>query len=406
MRAKTLQIPLIFSLIALLLPVAALCSDDDGGGDYVSISINMNGDAYITITNQGGSIKIIYNGRDILREFATKKQFSDLSKKISRLKSDFRKLVDALDLTFDDLYGKVYFLANVIGILEDNSTVALQLKSGNVTLTDFIEQLFSIAERQEMMIGDLSLRIEAVREENRREINELWNRVVENLSVLAQKLEETQLEVQLLRSELNATNQRIDSLIDALDSTFDDLYGRVYFLARVTGVYGDGNSTVTLMLRSGNVSLAWFIERLMNLTENQGIKISELSLKIESEINEVNVRIDELEDRIDLLSGQTNARISELSSSFNEAIDTIEERINEVNNQASERINGLNESISSLSNRVDSLTSEIEELRSQFSERLHKLSVISTATWLINFIIIVVGVSASILIARRKPKQP
>ncbi|MCD6470692.1 hypothetical protein J7L29_07840, partial [Candidatus Bathyarchaeota archaeon] len=143
MRAKTLQIPLIFFLIFLLLPVTALCddihndSDNNGDGeekkDYVYISINMKGDAYITITNEGSSIEIVYNGKDILNEFATKEQFRSLSKRLYELKNDFRDLINSLDLTFEDLYGKTYYLANLIGFLEDNSTVAIQLKSGNIT---------------------------------------------------------------------------------------------------------------------------------------------------------------------------------------------------------------------------------------------------------------------------------
>ena len=308
MRAKTLQISLIFFLIVLLLPVTALCddvrndSDNNGDGeekkDYVYISINMKGDAYITITNEGSSIEIVYNGKDILNEFATEEQFRSLSKHLYELRNDFRDLINSLDLTFEDLYGKTYYLANLIGFLEDNSTVAIQLKSGNITLADFIEQLFSLAEKQKIMIEDLSLRIEAVKEENYKEINDLWNHIVENLSVLFNGLNETQYEVQLLRSEINvtnqilhseinATNQRIDNLVDALDSVFNDLYNKIHFLAYITGIYEDSNSTVTLLLKSGNVTLTWFIEKLADLTENQEIKISEANMKIDS-----------LEDRI------------------------------------------------------------------------------------------------------------
>jgi len=316
----------------------------DEGGDYVAISVEMKGDAYITIRNEEGSITIIYNGVNVLRKLASKAQVSGLKKQVAELRRELNDIADALDLVFKDLYSKVYFLAYVTGVTGDNSTIAMQIRSGNMTLPDFIEQLFNITESQSLQIEELSLRVDASQEEVRRELNELWNKVVE-------RLKETQNEVHSVKAELQKTNERIDNLVEKLDLTFNDLYGKVYFLAHVTGVYGGGNSTVTLMVRSGNATLADFIDYLLNVTERQGIQIVDLSLRVENQMEYFNSRIEELTRQVKMLD-----------------------------------------------EKVSSLTAEIESLKWQFN--------IFNASLLLAFTVPLIVSSVLFKLRKRKPKQP
>ena len=347
-RTNKLQIPLIFSLIVLL---ASMLVFADEGGDYVAISVEMKGDAYITIRNEEGSITIIYNGVNVLRKLASKAQVSGLKKQVAELRRELNDIADALDLVFKDLYSKVYFLAYVTGVTGDNSTIAMQIRSGNMTLPDFIEQLFNITESQSLQIEELSLRVDASQEEVRRELNELWNKVVE-------RLKETQNEVHSVKAELQKTNERIDNLVEKLDLTFNDLYGKVYFLAHVTGVYGGSNSTVTLMVRSGNATLADFIDYLLNVTERQGIQIVDLSLRVENQMEYFNSRIEELTRQVKMLDEK--------------ALD--------------------------FDDKVSSLTAEIESLKWQFN--------IFNASLLLAFTVPLIVSSVLFKLRKRKPKQP
>ena len=218
MNKKTLQFSLFFSLLILAVPFFSVRADDK-----VSITVQMSGDAYVTITNSNGTIIFNYNGENVMPELLDdvdwlKARANSNKLAIMLIRQDFNRLIMALNDTFSDLYGKVYFLAHVTGIYNgnDNSTVTLMIKSGNMTIADFIDQLLNITERQNIRITDLSLQVASDRQETQKKLN----RVFQEISVNRRYFED----------QLKTLDKKIDALHKETNSTFTQVFNNLELL--------------------------------------------------------------------------------------------------------------------------------------------------------------------------------
>jgi len=180
--------------------------------DQVTVTIKMNGDAYVTITNNNGTIIFTYNGKNIMPKLQDdvdwlKARVNSNKLAISLIRRDLRRLIEALNNTFGDLYGKVYFLAHVTGIYKgnDNSTVTIMLKSGNMTIADFINQLLNTTEKHDMQITNLSLEVTSNRQETREKLNEAFREIYMNRAYIDDQLEILDEKISVLSDETNST---------------------------------------------------------------------------------------------------------------------------------------------------------------------------------------------------------
>ena len=209
MSKSKLQIPLIFSLLFLLATPVSVKADDQ-----VSITIQMSGDAYVKITNTNGTVTFIYNGRDFLKKYEwTVDRVNSNKLAIMLLRRDMKRLVYALNETFADLYGKVYFLAHVTGVTSNSSRVTMQLRSGNTTLADFIDQLLNATEKQNLEIRQLRIRISSNENETKEELNKVWNEMLNHKS-----------ELQKLNGKLQRLNGKFNQLQQETTASFGKLY--------------------------------------------------------------------------------------------------------------------------------------------------------------------------------------
>jgi len=228
MNKQTFAIPLIFLVLSI-----ATNTNYVSCSDQVTITIQMEGDAYITITNSNGSITIIYNGVDIIKNLATKNEISSLRTKIYAINRKLGVLIAGLNESFNDLYGKVYFLAHVTGIYKgnDNSTVTLMLKSGNATLVDFMDQLFNITKQQSLLIRNLSLEVKANHQETNEKLNQAFQEIYNNR--------------QYYEQELKILDKKIESFWNKTQNDFEITWERYNHLIGIANARIDG---VTLTL--------------------------------------------------------------------------------------------------------------------------------------------------------------
>jgi len=219
MRTKKLQLSLIFSISIMLLSTVNLSLADD----YVNIKIQMTGDAYVTISNSNGSITFTYNGLNVLphvkneiRWLQTRANSNKLA--IYLVRRDLKRLVVALNKTFNDLYGKVYYLAHITGIYNgnDNSTVTLMLKGGNMTLVDFIDQLLNTTEKQDMQITNLSLEVASNQQETREKLNKAFQEIYMNRAYIEDQLKILDEKINALSNKTNSTFTQIFNDLELL----------------------------------------------------------------------------------------------------------------------------------------------------------------------------------------------
>jgi len=219
MSKSKLQIPLIFSLLFLLATPISVKADD-----RVSITIRMSGDAYVTITNSNGSITFVYNGRNVLKEYKwTVSRVNSNKLAIMLLKRDLKRLIYALNETFADLYGKVYFLAHVTGAMSNSSRVTMQLRSGNMTLVDFIDQLLNATEKQDVQIRNIRLEIASNQQETRRKLSEVFNQISMNKAYFEDQLSK-------MDAKIDRINARLDVFEEETNSTFTKLFDNLELL--------------------------------------------------------------------------------------------------------------------------------------------------------------------------------
>jgi len=226
MPRRTLQIPLIFLILLSVIPIPTRADDN------VSITIKMSGDAYVTIENNNGTLRFIYNGRDILQDAANKYEdalqnvIHDYKSAVGRINSnklaimlirrDLIRLINALNKTFVDLYGKTYFLARVTGILGNSSRVTLSLKSGNMTLVDFIDQLLNTTEKQDMQITKLSLEVASNQQETREKLNKAFQEIYMNRAYIEDQLKILDEKINALSNKTNSTFTQVFNDLELL----------------------------------------------------------------------------------------------------------------------------------------------------------------------------------------------
>jgi len=221
MNKKTLQISLIF--LIMLLTTTSIPTKAE---DKVTITIKMSGDAYVRITNTNGSVTFVYNGRNILKEYKwTVDRVNSNKLAIMLLKRDLKRLVYALNETFADLYGKVYFLAHVTGIYNgnDNSTVTLMLKSGNTTLVDFIDQLINMTNTQKIQIEELQLKVYSNHEETKQKLNQAFKEIYTNRAYYEEQLKK-------INTNLSELNDRLDKMKEQTNEKIKDLTNQIEIL--------------------------------------------------------------------------------------------------------------------------------------------------------------------------------
>jgi len=244
MNKCNLQIPLFFSILFLTITAPALLKADD----QVTITIQMSGDAYVTITNSNGSIVFYYNGENIMPSLLSDVDWLKTATNTNQfalelMRRDFNRLVNALNETFRDLYGKVYFLAHVTGVYNgnDNSTVTLMLKSGNMTLADFIDHLFNTVEKlqdnfdsQAIQIRNIKLEIASDRRKIQQKLNEAFNRISENREYFEAQL-----------SEMNEKIDKINARLDAFEEQTNSTFAKVFDTLELLKMYGEVNANST-----------------------------------------------------------------------------------------------------------------------------------------------------------------
>jgi len=208
MNVKTLRLPLFFSLLILLVPLISARADDQ-----VTIKIQMEGDAYVEISNSNGTIVFNYNGKNIMPSLQKDVKWLKVRANSNKLaiyliRRDLHRLIRALNNTFGDLYGKVYYTAKVTGIAfnHNNSTVLLQLQAGNMTLVDFIDQLLNTTEKQNLEIKNLQIRVSSNKNETKKELNRIWT------------------EISSHKSKLERLNDKFDQLQQETAISFSKLY--------------------------------------------------------------------------------------------------------------------------------------------------------------------------------------
>ena len=218
MNGKTLRLPLFFSLLILLVPLLSARADDQ-----VTIKIQMEGDAYVEISNNNGTIVFNYNGKNIMPKIKNdvnwlKARANSNKLAIYLLRRDLHRLVKVLNDTFGDLYGKVYFLAHVTGIYNgnDNSSVTLRLKSGNMTLTDFIDQLLNTTEKQDIQIRNIKMEISSNRHETQQKLNDAFNQILTNRAYFESQLSQMDAKINTLADMTNSTFARVFNDLELL----------------------------------------------------------------------------------------------------------------------------------------------------------------------------------------------
>jgi len=214
MRQKNFKISLFFCLLLLTVPTVF------AKADTVTVTVQMgDGDATITLQQgDNGTITIIYNGVDILNKMTTRRQYN-------QLRTDLYQLAQQLDTVFSDIYGKLGFLAYVTGVnSDDNSTVALTLKAGNMTIVDFLNQIFTALTVQDSKLQTLRVDLVALDSKTETEINNLYDEIKANRDYYETQL----LKLDEKVTEFQQTNeQRYTSLFDYAKKVENVLNSRI-----------------------------------------------------------------------------------------------------------------------------------------------------------------------------------
>ncbi len=151
---KNVKIATIIALMVMAaLPMVLVGADTD-------IEITTTGsDVDLDITTGDGTLLTIdYEGRDLIGEIAEKiktiadlrstiialamrNDIADLEDQLAELEKALQKLIDELNLVLNDLYYNLGVQAHVIGINPGNTTVAITLINGNVTIADYLDEI-------------------------------------------------------------------------------------------------------------------------------------------------------------------------------------------------------------------------------------------------------------------------
>jgi len=126
--------------------------------DTVTINVSTSGNADVNVQSNNGTFSVVYNGRDILGELeAARKSVNDIEKTLIYwgtltqvneveqhvlvVEEQLNNLTRDLNSILNELYGNLAFTMHVVGINPGNSTVAIQLITGNMTVADYVEDI-------------------------------------------------------------------------------------------------------------------------------------------------------------------------------------------------------------------------------------------------------------------------
>jgi len=222
-------------LMAMLIPSAL--------ADIVTIDVDMNGDADVTIENYGdGEFILIYNGRDILQElldaqksitdfqklviyqstqqqfYETQLQFNEISLELGEINDYLLRLTEDLNGVLGDIYAKLTFTMHVIGINPGASSVAEALISGNVTVADYLDDLLTRVGVLEVGISEVSYLIAALDEIDGALSDQITaltvqqGNILEVIVTLNQRLDESEGKIQSLEEQFGQLQLSYDDL--------------------------------------------------------------------------------------------------------------------------------------------------------------------------------------------------
>ena len=128
----------------------------------VGIALPVNADTYVdvdttgdvqVIINTDGTVHLIYNGVNIQGEINNlysvmayiSWQMATLATKtdVNNLNQTVYSLIGELDMVFKDVYDNANFLASIIGISSNSSSVSLNLKSGDYTIVSYLDGILA-----------------------------------------------------------------------------------------------------------------------------------------------------------------------------------------------------------------------------------------------------------------------
>ena len=128
--------------------------------DTVTINVSTSGDAEVNVQSNNGTFSVVYNGRNILGELeAARKSVNDIEKtliywgtltqvnEVERhvlvVEEQLNNLTRDLNSILNELYGNLGFTMQVVGINPGNTTVAMQLITGNMTVADYLDDILT-----------------------------------------------------------------------------------------------------------------------------------------------------------------------------------------------------------------------------------------------------------------------
>ena len=107
---------------------------------------------------------------------------------------------------------------------------------------------------------------------------------------------------------IDELQSRLEALISDLNLAFSDVYGNIGYIYGITGV--SHNSTdVVENLRSGNMTVAGYIEEQMRGLDRLNATVSELQANVTREVSDIRVEIQDLRDQVEAGQNKTDSQI-------------------------------------------------------------------------------------------------
>lgn len=187
----------------------------------IEVYIYTDAEGNITVTTSdeaNGTLTIIYNGVDLLAELNSQletinsqlitivwleEQMKNLE--LNDLNQKILQLIEELNTILEDVYGKVGFLAYVIGLTSNSSTTVEDLKSGDSTIVNYLDKTFANLDETNAAISNLDKELADTYVEVRLAM-EAQGVEIENLEEYANELEGRVKELEEL------TNERLSML--------------------------------------------------------------------------------------------------------------------------------------------------------------------------------------------------
>jgi len=126
--------------------------------DTVTINVTTSGATDVNVQSNNGTFSVIYNGRNILGELERAQksvndirltmvywngltQAAEVEKHVDFVEEQLNNLTRDMNIVLNELYRNLGFTMHVVGINPGNSTVAMQLITGNMTVADYVEDI-------------------------------------------------------------------------------------------------------------------------------------------------------------------------------------------------------------------------------------------------------------------------